>query len=344
MKNLRLLSLFFLFFYCLIFLPVIKAQNTATKTAKSSDFLSEDIEYKSGEIKLAGVLMIPKSSRKLPCAVIIQGSGSSDRTNQWARAISEVLVKNGVAVLLTDKRGSGKSEGNWQTTDFDALANDAVSGVKYLLNRKEIDSERIGLVGLSQGGWVAPLAASRSQNVAFVINISGSSVTFAEQSFTEMANTTRQAGFSESVVEEVLKLNNVAGEYLKNGNWEKYSKLREQALHSEWKNIAAGFPNSPNHPIWIFLRRVFDFDPLPYWMLIDKPILIIYGEKDEQDNVPVMESVRRLKFTFNLVKKENYQISVIPNAGHGFIDSQKKELMPSFIENLSLWVKEFVIQ
>jgi TolB protein len=293
-------------------------------------------------ISLAALLMIPEFGKQVPGAVIIQGSGASDRRNRWARQISEILVSKGIAVLLTDKRGSGNSEGNWQTSNFDDLAGDVLAGAEYLRTRKEVDPERVGLVGLSQGGWIAPLVAARSEHISFVINISGASVSYAEQSFTEMANTARQAGLSDKQVSEVLELNRAAGEYLITGNWEKYAKLRDRALNSAWREIAEGFPGSPDLPIWKFLRGVAAYDPLPYWIQLTEPVLVLYGEKDEQDNVPVAESVRRLKYVFGSVGKDNYRIIVIPNAGHSFYDPNRR-LMPAFVETLTSWVGEFVL-
>lgn len=307
-------------------------------------YRSEDVRYQNEKIGLAALLLVPESEEKVPGAVILQGSGASDRTNQWARAISDELVRKGIAVLLTDKRGSGKSEGNWQTSDFSDLAGDAIAGVEYLRQRKEIDPTRVGLVGLSQGGWVAPLAAAKSEQVAFVITVSSASVSFAEQTFTEMANTARQAGLSEKHVREVLELNRAAAAYTTTGNWANYTKLREEGLKSPWSRIAAGFPGSPDLPIWTFLRGVGAYDPIPYWIQVTEPTLVLYGEKDEHDNVPVAESVRRLKHAFETAGKENYRIVVIPNAGHSFIDPQQRQLMPAFVKALTSWVDEEVVR
>lgn len=325
----------------LLFAPYCQAKATGQRILPNQ---TEDVSYQNGTITLAALLMLPKDVSGAPGAVIIQGSGNSDRTNQWARAIAEILVKRGIAVLLTDKRGSGKSEGNWQTSDFNDLAADALAGLEYLRSRKEIDANNVGLVGLSQGGWVAPLAAARSDHVAFVINISGASVSFAEQTFTEMGNTARQQGLSEKQVGEVLELNRAAAEYLVTGDWGKYARQRERALKSEWGKLAAGFPGSPDLPIWTFLRGVAAYDPLPYWIQLTEPVLIIYGEKDELDNVPVAESVRRLHHAFNSVGKKNYKTIVIPDAGHSFIDPNRHELMPAFVETLKSWIGEFVIK
>ncbi|HYO13511.1 MAG TPA: alpha/beta fold hydrolase [Thermoanaerobaculia bacterium] len=305
---------------------------------KSPSYRTEDVRYRNGSVTLAALLMLPRSGSPVAGAVIAQGSGTSDRTNGWARAIAEELVGSGLAVLLTDKRGSGASEGDWQRADFGDLAGDALAGVRYLRGRPEVDRERVGLVGLSQGGWVVPLAAARSDEVAFVIDISGASVSFAEQSFTEMANTARQAGLPEDQVREVLELNRAAGEYLVTGDWERYRRAREHGLGRPWKEIAAGFPGAPDLPVWTFLRGVAAYDPLPYWIQLTEPVLVLYGAEDEHDNVPVAESVRRLEHAFRSAAKTNYEIVVIPGAGHGFLDPKSRELMPAFVERLRGWV------
>lgn len=99
-----------------------------------------------------------------------------------------------------------------------------------------------------------------------------------------------------------------------------------------------------HQPIWTFLRGVAAYDPLPYWLQLTKPVLIIYGEKDEEDNVPVAESVRRLQHTFAIVRKENYRIVVIPNGGHALTDTERRELMPAFVGTLNSWFGEFIMK
>jgi hypothetical protein len=306
---------------------------------EAAPYRSEDVRYKNGPLTLAALLMVPPGQGPFAGAVILQGSGRSDRTNGWARAISEVLVRNGVAVLLTDKRGCGASEGDWQRADFNDLAGDALAGVRFLRSRSGIDPRRVGVVGLSQGGWVAPLAAARSQEVAFVIDVSGAAVSFAEQSFFEMANTARQAGLPEEQVREVLELNRAAAEYLIMSNWDRYRRVRERGLERPWRAIAEGFPGSPDLPIWTFLRGVAAYDPLPYWVQLTVPVLVLYGAEDERDNVPVAESVRRLEHAFRSAKKTNYEVVVIPGAGHSFFEQGTSRLMPAFVDALGAWLR-----
>ena len=83
------------------------------------------------------------------------------------------LVRRGVAVFGYDKRGVGGSTGDWQTASFEVLAGDVVAAFDYLKTRKDIDATRIGLLGVSQAGWIMPLAAVRAKDLAFLISISG---------------------------------------------------------------------------------------------------------------------------------------------------------------------------
>ena len=302
--------------------------------------LERDVRYPSGDLTLAALLLAPPGPGPHPAAVIIQGSGDSDRTNQWSRDIADMLVGHGLAVLLTDKRGTGASEGDWRTAGFDELADDALAGVAFLGSRPDIDPERVGLVGLSQGGWIVPVAAARG-DVAFVVDVSGTSVSFAEQSFHEMANTTRRAGFGEEAVAGVLELNRAAGDYLLTGDWDAYRAARDRGLETPWKEIAAGFPAERDATIWTFLRKVFPFEPALYWLQVAAPVFVAYGAEDERDNVPVAESVRRLEFVFQTVGKTDYEILVVPGVGHGIrLEEHPHPLAPTFTEALGRWLKE----
>jgi uncharacterized protein len=316
----------------------------AAPTARAQDaaYRTEEVRYRNGDVPLAGLLMLPPAAGPVPAAVIIQGSGRSDRTNQWARGIAEELVRGGTAVLLTDKRGSGASGGDWQTSGFEDLAGDALAGVAVLRARADVDSARVGLVGLSQGGWIAPLAAARSPHVAFVVDISGAAVSYAEQSFHEMGNTARQAGLDEAGVREVLAVNRAAGAFLVTGDWASYQRAREHALGTPAQPVAAGFPASADAPIWTFLRQVYAYDPLPYWIVLRQPVLVLLGADDEQDNVPVAVSVQRLERGFASAGKTNARVTVIPGAGHSFIDHEKHALMPAFTDALAAWMREHV--
>ncbi|MDX1500767.1 MAG: alpha/beta fold hydrolase [Thermoanaerobaculia bacterium] len=319
----------------------------ASAVAQEPGPRSEAVEYANADVQLAAELLLPDvSGGPVPGAVIIQGSGSSDRTNSWARSIAEELVRNGLAVLLTDKRGSGASQGDWRTCGFGELAADALAGVRHLAARDDVDGSRVGLVGLSQGGWVAPIAAAAfPEEVAFVVNLSGAAVSFAEQSFHEMTATARQAGYDEAGVDRVLEINRRAGHALMSaGAWEAYAEARQKAIDGGLEGVAAGFPGRRDAPIWTFLRRVWDFDPMPYWILLRQPVLVVYGTLDESDNVPVAESVRRLEFAFAASRNERAEIVAIEGAGHGLRDPDTHGLHPRLREILAGWLAEHAVE
>jgi hypothetical protein len=270
------------------------------------------LRYRSADIELAGALLLPAGSGPFPAAILLQGSGSSDRRNPWARMVAGGLTERGVAVLLTDKRGSGESGGDWRQVGFDALAGDALAGIAALRERSEIDADRIGLLGLSQGAMVAPFAAV-DPRIAFVVAVSGAATTPAEQVRHELANTFRAAGHPPAEVEAGLRLQDLAADFVRGGRWQPYADALA-AAEGGVARIAAGFPQARDSWVWSWWRRVGDLDLAAAWSRVEVPALVVYGGRDELDNVPVSESVRRLNQA--LSGNAAAEIVVYPASGH----------------------------
>lgn len=176
---------------------------------------TETVSYQSGDVTLVGTLALPRwQDGPYSAAVIVHGSGSYSRWVGWFNV--RQLVPHGMAVLIYDKRGVGDSSGvnpqeliggtaiglqdignpsaprvqiNVAASGemVDILAKDALAGVEWLQNRSDIDQSKIGLIGGSQAGWIMPLAASRTDTVAFIVSISGPAVTVGiENRFSEL--------------------------------------------------------------------------------------------------------------------------------------------------------------
>lgn len=124
----------------------------------------EDVQFVNGDVRLAGALISPKDARRHPAIVLVHGSGAA--TREWMLPFARFLVRRGLAVLGYDKRGVGGSTGDWNVASFDDLAGDAVAAFAYLKTRNDIDAKRIGLLGVSQAGWVMPIAAVRAPDLA----------------------------------------------------------------------------------------------------------------------------------------------------------------------------------
>ena len=267
-------------------------------------YAQEEVRLANGEIVLAGTLLTPRGRGPHPAVVIIHGSGTSDRDNLWYFAIADHLARNGIAVLLPDKRGSGQSGGDWRTSGFSDFAHDALAAVALLRTRERIETALIGLIGMSQGGsWIAPLAASRSSEVAFVISVGGAAVTPNKQLLHESKQTLKQDGFPATMA-------------------------------SAMAPAAAGIAKM-RRPTW--WRKNGDFDPIPFWEKVRVPVLVIYGEDDEKDNVPVRESVARLNKMIQADRARDFTVTVFPNTGHGMFDEETKWIRKDFLDLLVDW-------
>lgn len=300
-------------------------------------YTEHEASWTNGDLHLAGVFFRPNGNGPFPAAVLIQGSGQSDRTNAWARSWAEALATDGVAALLTDKRGCGNSDGDWRTAGFDELAGDDVAAVNWLRERKDIRGDAVGVIGLSQGGFYAPTVAVKSPAVAFIVSISGAAVTPVDQVNHEMRNTFRQAGLDEAGVEAGMKLQALAADYLKTGDWTAYRAAMDAALASPLKPIAEGFPQTEDSPVWTFWRKVGEFDPITDWKAAKQPGLILYGEDDERDNVPVQASVTRIRALVDETGRD-ISVHVYPGSGHGIYAAGTKHLRDDAVETLLSWI------
>lgn len=232
-------------------------------------------------LTLGGMLFVPDGDGPFPAAVVIHGSGTSSRQNRWYLTLTKYLQDNGIVVLLPDKRGSEKSEGSWRTSSFEDLATDTLAAIEFLKTQQDVPLTSVGIIGMSQGGWVAPIVASKSSDVDSVVSMVGSAVTPADQLIYEENHNLRQMGFLPGI-SNVIALASTA--YIRN------------VAQTE------------------FWNRVANYDPVPYWQEVNVPALALYGADDT--NVPSKESAKRL----SALGKPNLHIEVYEGSGHALQD------------------------
>lgn len=289
-------------------------------------------------LELYGEVFIPALPAGQGVGVaIIQGSGPSGTDNSWARSFAELLAEHGIYALLPDKRGVGKSRGDWKKASFEDLAGDAAASVRFLKNKYGL--KKVGVMGLSQGGAIVPIAASQEEAVAFAIDVVGSAVPFEELIIHEVANTSLQEGLSPEQVKEVLELHVLMKQYIKTGDWAPLEARYQQLEASGWADYARTFPREKDSWVWDWIRLNFDADPLPYWAKVEQPVFVAYGARDEQDNVPVWRSVYLLQSIFAERQKKDYEIHVY-DTGHAMYQSDQAALHKGFASDLIRWIKE----
>ena len=138
-----------------------------------------DVTFESRNAKLAGTLDLPAGKGPHPTLVWVHGSGPETR-NQAASFYAQLLDPR-YAFFAYDKRGAGESGGVCCPLDFDLLADDVTAAVDAVGERDEVDRQAVGLIALSQGGWIAPLAANRHDQIKFAVILSGSAVSVGEE-------------------------------------------------------------------------------------------------------------------------------------------------------------------
>lgn len=243
-------------------------------------YQSESISFSDGAIKLAGTLYLPDGPGPYPSAVMVHGSGPESRAEYAYYA--KLLARHGIAGLAYDKRGVGASTGKLYGTDYRGYASDAAAGVRALRQRPDMDSARVGLVGFSEGEWVAPLAATQLHDVAFVVIIGASGVSPAQQVNAEIESRLRSRGYDEAEIAKALELNNRVFEYQRTGKGrdDLASDLR-RAASKPWFRDAGDIPTEL-YPVddYAWWRSVMDFDPGPVWAQVSAPVLVLKGGRD----------------------------------------------------------------
>lgn len=294
----------------LLTIPVVIAQITMSDArqlegVRLDDTVHQEISFQNSEqgIQLAGLLFVPDSDGPFPAAVIIQGSGTSLRDNRWYLTLAQHLQYNGILVLLPDKRGSEQSGGDWRTASFDDLATDTLAAVDYLKKQSDFEVSEIGVIGLSQGGHIAPLVADKSDDLSYVVNIVGGAVPMHDLLVYEENNNLRELGILPG-----------------------FSDLL--AYPSAWSIIYARQKG--------FWDAIGNFDPIPFWERLTIPSLVLYGEDDK--NVPTIRSAELLESLNN----RNIEVRIYPDSGHA-LESPEGQGISILRPDALMDIVEFVI-
>ncbi|GAB4528550.1 MAG: hypothetical protein Tsb0010_11020 [Parvularculaceae bacterium] len=249
--------------------------------------------------RLAGWQFDPDADRNVG-VVILHGSGDSDRGLTWYPFLAHRLAMEGIMVVLPDKRGSGRSEGDWRDASFETLAEDGAAWLAEL--RRAHSNYRLGFVGVSQGGSIAPLAA-RLAGADFAVALSSAGVPMRQQLHAEISNDVRAAGAP---------------------------GLLNPLLTAAYAARARGrYPE--------FWRLNGDYDMLAEWRRWGGPFFLALGREDEQDNVPVADTIARLQSEFEAA--ENLRWAVYEGVGHS-LTGEDDRFSEAFLADLTAFLIE----
>lgn len=287
----------------------------------ASSYREVEVAFSNGSVDLSGTLLLPIGRKKFPAVVLVHGSSPNERGGyrSWARHIAG----NGIAALIYDKRGSGRSTGDTRSASMENLADDALAGVRMLKLRRDIDAGKVGIAGHSQGGWIAPLAAARSGDVGFVIVSGAAAVTPAEQSIFHRAGVMRANGISEPDIVWATKLREKM--YLLNrkilaGDADvvefraALSKELSDAKDLPWFAPAELPPElSGDLPPRGALELLF-FDVSTAWPKVKVPVLAVWGDRDTV--VPFGKSKSLIEEYLSRAGNRDVTLRVLPGVDH----------------------------
>ena len=288
---------------------------------------------KNAGITLAGTFTYPEKGEKFPVVILITGSGPQNRdeelmTHKPFLVLSDYLTRDGIAVLRCDDRGVGKSTGNFSSATTKDFATDVLACIEYLKTRKEIDQNKIGLIGHSEGGIIAPMVAAGSKDVAFIVMMAGPGLSGDKILDLQSRLISKTEGTPDAEINRVSVLNKkcykVAME--EKDSLKAIEKLNKvfidfyNSLNKDEKKAMAdtrdNFQVQVRQLLTPWFRFFLSYDPKQNLAKLRVPVLAINGEKDLQ--VPADENLAVIKSALKKAGNKNFLTMKFPNLNHLF--------------------------
>lgn len=305
-------------------LSKIKSLNSLKKVYKQMPkkpypYIEEEITFlnKKDNIELAGTLTYPQSDKfkAFPAVILIAGSGPNDRNETPIKHflyIADKLTKQGYAVLRFDKRGIKKSKGDYKSATTYDFASDVSAAIDYLLTKKIINKEKIGLFGHSEGAMIAPLVATQRKDISFLILMGTPGVDGENILLQQSEDISRANGVDEKKVKENTEKNRKIYDLVKKSKT--YKKI--DALKKELVKISPELKENLKNILSPWFVKFLNFKPSKYLEKITIPTLVLSGELDLQVN-PIPNN-KAIKEALDKAKNKNYKIITFKKLNHLF--------------------------
>jgi pimeloyl-ACP methyl ester carboxylesterase len=319
---------------------------------KPYPYRAEDVKYqnKFAGIELGATLTLPQGKGPFPAVVLITGSGAQDRDESILGhrpflVLADYLTRKGIAVLRADDRGVGQSTGDFNNATTADFATDAEASIAFLKTRPEIDSHRIGLVGHSEGGVIAPMVAARNHGVAFIVMMAGTGVpgdqVIAEQ--TRLILEASGVGHEAAAKREATELENLALVKQEKDPAVLEKKLRER-LAGQIPEAQIGEAILKVNSPW--MRYFINYDPAEALKKVTCPVLALNGEKDLQ--VSPRQNLPPIRQALEAAGNKHFEIVELPGLNHLFQTAKtgspneyaqiEETISPVALEKIAAWI------
>jgi fermentation-respiration switch protein FrsA (DUF1100 family) len=290
---------------------------------KPYPYREEEVSYDNTaqNVHLAGTLTIPPGAGPFPAVLLITGSGPQDRDETLPfrhrpfLVLSDYLTRRGIVVLRADDRGVGKSSGDFAAATTVDFATDTEAGIAFLKTRPEVNPRKLGLVGHSEGGVIAPMVAARNSAVSFIVLMAGPGVRGDEIIPAQLAAIMEAGGAGKQDAEkaaaderELLLLSEherddavIQKKILEVGN----GRTTPAQAEAQMKQI-----RSP------WFQYFLQYDPAPALEKVKCPLLAINGEKDRQ--VPPSQNLSAIRKALEAGGNTHFEADELPGLNHLF--------------------------
>jgi dienelactone hydrolase len=319
---------------------------------KPYPYKEEEVTYKNpaANIELAATLTIPRGKGPFPAVLLISGSGPHDRDESLMGhkpflVLADYLTRKGIVVLRADKRGVGKSGGDYSKAVIADFASDADAGVAYLKTRPEVDPHRIGLLGHSEGGVEAPLSAAHNPDVAFVVMMAGMGVPGDQLLPEQMRLIEQAAGKSPDEIQKDLAMQrDLLATVEKDKDDSVLEKDVREKLTGKVPDAQIGMQIKTISSPWF--RDLLAYDPAPTLSKLTCPVLVLNGEKDVQ--VPPQQNLPVIRKALEAGGNKHFEIDELPGLNHLFQTAKtggigeyseiEETMSPVAMEKVASWI------
>jgi hypothetical protein len=346
--------------------PVV---NRPQEPKKPYPYISEEVTIENGSagVKLAGTLTLPGKEGKYPVVVLITGSGPQNRDEELVGhkpflVLADHLTRNGIAVLRYDDRGTAKSTGDFSKATTVDLASDVEAAIAYLKSRKDIDKKNIGLMGHSEGGIIAPMVASRSKDVSFIVLLAGTGIPGDQLLLLQQERIGKASGIPEADLLKSREINKGCfdivikasdqdqlktdlTDYLKKTINEFPADQKPSGMSDE--DLIKMLLNQIANP---WMQYFIKYDPVPALQKVKCPVLALNGEKDLQ--VPPEENLGAIEKALEKARTKKVTIKEMPGLNHLFQECTigspdeysliEQTFSPAALEVITEWIQRIV--
>ena len=311
---------------------------------KPYPYSDEEVTFENAKagIKLAGTLTLPSKNGNFPAVILISGSGAQNRNEEIMGhkpflVLSDFLTRNGIAVLRFDDRGTAASTGDFKTATSLDFASDVEAGLAYLQTRKEIDKKKIGLIGHSEGGIIAPMVASNSKDISFIVLLAGTGIPGDQLLLLQQSLIGKASGASDEILKKSRAINLaifdmvVKAKSIDQLKVDLTNYFKKVLAEKENAFMLQGMPEDEfiklqvNEVVNPWMLNFIKYDPATTLTKVKCPVLALNGEKDLQ--VPPKENLEAIKSA--LTKGGNKKVTTIEFPGLNHLFQECKTGLPT---------------